>query len=162
MLITGNYDSINYRGLDLVKSWNLYTIRDRRYYFYTVLLFKANHGIASTYLSDGIAMNLNVNGYDTRGYDLELYLPMLREEAFRNSFMCRGETMEWFPEFVQNVTDIESLKRIYKRHIRIITSWWMTPWIIYSVWVIRSVHWYGFVLYFDRHILLNYVLKWLS
>ena len=49
-LITGNFDYINCRGIDLVKSLNLYNIRDRRDHFLTILMFKAIHGIAPTYL----------------------------------------------------------------------------------------------------------------
>ena len=65
-LITGNFDNINCRGIDLIKYFNLYTIRERRDYFLTILIFKAIHGIAPTYLSDHIVMNYDVNGYDTR------------------------------------------------------------------------------------------------
>ena len=41
-------------------------------------MFKAIHGIAPTYLSDRIVMNFDVNCYDTRGSDMELYLPTLQ------------------------------------------------------------------------------------
>ena len=78
-LITGNFDHINCRGIELVKSLNLYTIRDRRDYFLTILMFKSIHGIAPTYLSDRVAKNFDVNGYDTRASDMELYLPTLRK-----------------------------------------------------------------------------------
>ena len=126
-LITGTFDYINCRGLDLVKTLNLYTIRDGRDYFLTVLMFKVIHGIAPTfaptYLSDRIVMNFDVNGYDTRASDMELYLPTLRKEAFRNSFMYMGGRL-WndLPEFVQNSSDIEPFKRYYKMHKRIISS----------------------------------------
>ena len=53
-------------------------------------MFKSIHGIAPTYLSDRVVMNFDVNGYDTRGSDMELYLPTLRKEAYRNSFMYMG------------------------------------------------------------------------
>ena len=86
-LITGNFDYINCRGIELVKSLNLYTIWDRRYYFLTILMFKSIHGIVPTYLSGRFVMNFDVNGYDTRGSDMELYLPTLRKESYRNSFM---------------------------------------------------------------------------
>ena len=47
-------------------------------------------------------MNFDVNGYDTRGSDMDLYLPTLRKEAYRNSFMYMGGKL-WndLPEFVQ-------------------------------------------------------------
>ena len=120
-LITENFDYINCRGIDLVKSLNLNNIRDRRDYFLTILMFKAIHGIAPTYLSlsDRIVMNFDVNGYDTIGSDMDSHLPTLRKEAYRNSFMYMGGKL-WndLPEFVQNSTNIESFKhnyRVYKR-----------------------------------------------
>ena len=123
-LITGNFDYINCRGIDLLKSLNLYNIRDRRDYFLTILMFKAIHGIAPTYLSDRIVMNFDVNGYDTRGSDMDLYLPTLRKEVSRNSFMYMGGKL-WndLPEFIQNSTNIESFKHNYRMYKRITSSW---------------------------------------
>ena len=123
-LITGNFDYINCHGIELVKSLNLYTIQDRRDYFLTILMFKSIHGIAPTYLSDRVVMNFEVNGYDTRGSDMELYLPTLRKEANRNSFMYMGGKL-WndLPEFVQNSTNIESFKHNYKMSKLLINSW---------------------------------------
>ena len=71
-------------------------------------MFKAIHVIAPMYLSDRIVMNFDVNGYDT---DMYLYLPTLRKEANRNSFMYMGGKL-WndLPEFVQNSTNIKSFK----------------------------------------------------
>ena len=57
-LIMGNFDYINCRGIDLVNRLDLYTIRERRDYFLTTLMFKAIHGIAPHYLSDRIDMHL--------------------------------------------------------------------------------------------------------
>ena len=123
-LITGNFNYINCRGIELVKSLNLYTIRDRRDYFLTILMFKSIHGIAPTYLSDRVVMNFDVNGYDTRTSDMELYLPTLRKEAYRNSFMYMGGKL-WndLPEFVQNSANIESFKRNYKMSKLLMNSW---------------------------------------
>ena len=39
---------------------------------------------------DGIAMNSDVNGYDTTGSDMELNLPTLRKEAYQNNFIHFG------------------------------------------------------------------------
>ena len=94
-LITGNFDYINCCGIDLVKSLNLYNIRDRRDYFLTIMMFEAIHGIAPTYLSDRIVINFDENGYDTRGSDMDLYLPTLRREAYRNSFMYMSGITTW-------------------------------------------------------------------
>ena len=87
-------------------------------------MFKSIHGIAPTYLSDRVVMNFDVNGYDTRGSDMELYLPTLRKEAYRNSFMNMGGKL-WndLPEFVQNSANIELFKRDYKMSKLLINSW---------------------------------------
>ena len=123
-LITGNFDYITCRGIDLIKSLNLYTIRERRDYFLTILMFKAIHGIAPTYLSDRIVMNFDVNGYATRGSDMDLYLPTLHKETYRHSFMYMGGKL-WneLPEFVQNSRNIESFKRNYRMYKLVINSW---------------------------------------
>ena len=173
-LITGNFDYINCRGIELVKSLNLYTIRDRRDYFLTILMFKSIHGIAPTYLSDRVVMNFDVNGYDTRTSDMELYLPTLREEAYRNSFMYMGGKL-WndLPEFVQNSANIESFKRNYKMSKLLMNSWLIQQflrlflrfvrfcvmkWLFLTFWAVRSIPWCGWI--FVSHIaytILNYV-----
>ena len=87
-------------------------------------MFKAIHGIAPTYPSDPIVMNFDVNGYDTRGSDMELYLPTLHKDMYRNSFMyVGGKLWDDLPEFEQHSTSIESFKQNYKMYKLIITSW---------------------------------------
>ena len=79
-LIMGNFDYINSRGIDLVKSLNLYTIRERRDYFFLTLMFKAIHGIAPNYLSDRIDMHFDIYGYDTReAGSMNVYLPTVHK-----------------------------------------------------------------------------------
>ena len=73
-LIIINFDNIHCREMDLVKSANLYTTRDKKDWFLTVRLFEAIHVIAPTYLSDHIVVNFYVNGFDTRGCEMELLL----------------------------------------------------------------------------------------
>ena len=89
-------------------------------------MFKAIHCIAPTYLSDRIVMDFDVNGNDTRGSDTDfmLYLPTLRKEAYRNSFMYMGGKL-WndLPEFIQNSTNIESFEHNYKFYKRITGPW---------------------------------------
>ena len=87
-------------------------------------MFKAIHGIAPTYISDSIVMNFDVNGYDTRGSDMDLYLPKLRYETYRNSFMYLGcKLWNELPESVQNSTNTESFTRNYKMYKLVINSW---------------------------------------
>ena len=136
-------------------------------------MFKSIHGIAPTYLSDRVVMNFDVNGYDTRTSDMELYLPTLRKEAYRNSFMYMGGKL-WndLPEFVQNSANIESFKRNYKMSKLLMNSWLIQQflrlflrfvrfcvmkWLFLTFWAVRSIPWCGWI--FVSHIayILNYV-----
>ena len=104
-------------------------------------MFKYIHGIAPTYLSDRVVMNFNVNGYDTRGSDMELYLPTLRKESYRNSFMhMAGKLWYDLPDFfLQNSANIESFKRNYKMSKLLIVM----KWLFLTFWAVRSEPWCG-------------------
>ena len=56
-------------------------------------MFKTIHGIALIYPLDPIVINFYVNGYDNRGSDMDLYLPILCKEAYQNSFMYMGDKL---------------------------------------------------------------------
>ena len=88
-LILGNFDYINFRDIELVKSLGLYTIEERKDYFLATLVFKSIHGLAPAYLCNQV-MNFDVNGYDTRGTDsMNVYLPKLKKHVFKNSFFIK-------------------------------------------------------------------------
>ena len=107
-LIMGNFDYINCRGIDLVKRLNLYTIRERRDYFLTTLMFKAIHGIAPHYLSDRIDMHFDIHGYVTRDTgSMNVYLPAVNKEIYRNSFFYI-----WVVNFGMNCQILSRILRI--------------------------------------------------
>ena len=165
-LITGNFHYINCRGIDLVKSLNLHNTRDRRNYFLTILMFKAIDGIVPTYLSDRIVMNFDVNGYDTRGSDMDLYFHTLRKEDYRNSYCpaCRTSliaTRFWVVvicpiikcltvlEFSFILFDLCLFITIFNfilNHVPIVTFWIFTYHVLYGailwhVWKCFGVLW---------------------
>ena len=100
-----NFDYINSRGIDLVKSLNLYTIRERRDYFLLTLMFKAIHGIAPNYFSDRIDMHFDIHGYNTReAGSINVYLPTVHKEMYKNSFFIFGrQTLEWSARFCEKI-----------------------------------------------------------
>ena len=54
---------------------------------------------------------------------MEFYLPLLRNDMYRNSFMYMfGKLWNDLPEFVQHSTSIESFKQNYKMYKTIISS----------------------------------------
>ena len=56
-LVTNDFDYVNSRGLDIVKSLKWMNVNQRCQYFTTTLMFKCIHGLAPTYLVDNIVMN---------------------------------------------------------------------------------------------------------
>ena len=87
-------------------------------------MFKAIHGIAPTYLSDRIVMHFDVNGYDTRGSDMDLYLPTLRKEVYRYSFMYMVANYGVIClSSYKILPNIESFKHNYRMYKRITSSW---------------------------------------
>ena len=101
-LIMGNFDYINSRRIDLVKSLNSYTIRERRDYFLLILMLKAIHGIAPNYLSDRIDMHFDIHGYEAGS--MNVYLPTVNKEMYNNiSFILGWQTLEWPARFCEEL-----------------------------------------------------------
>ena len=53
-ILTGTYDYVNTRGIDLVKTLGLMNVSERRYYFMIILMFKSIDGLVPNYLCDEI------------------------------------------------------------------------------------------------------------
>ena len=115
-IITGCYDFINVRGVELVNELNLQTITERRNYFLCSLMFKSIRGLAPTYLSDSIVMNADVNEHNTRGaQNMNVYLPRPRIEKYKSSFLYKaGELWNALPLSVKESSDLETFKQRYK------------------------------------------------
>ena len=115
-LILGNFDYINFRGIELVKSLGLYTIEERRGYFLATLMFKSIHGLAPAYLCNQVVMNFDVNGYDTRGTDsMNVYLPKLKKGIYKNSFLYKGgQVWNCLPDVVKDSPSLEAFKYYYE------------------------------------------------
>ena len=59
-IITGNFDYIyiHSRGVDIVRSLHLQTVKERRDYFLCVLMFKCIHGLAPNYLRNDVLISM--------------------------------------------------------------------------------------------------------
>ena len=80
-IICNNFDYIHSRGIELVRSLKLQTIRERRDHFLCVLMFKCIHGLAPHYLIIDVNMHVDIHGYDTRGTEnMDLYIRRCTKE----------------------------------------------------------------------------------
>ena len=114
--ISGNFDYINSRGLDILRALKLPNIHERRDYFITKLMFQSIHGLAPNYLSDRIIMKEDIRNYQLRdANDVDVYLPRANKEFFKSSLMFLGGTL-WnaLPSTVKNSTSLNAFKRLYK------------------------------------------------
>ena len=65
-ILTGNYDYVNTRGIDLVKTLGLMNVSQRRDYFMIMLMFKSIHGLVLNYLCDEITTQRDIAERKTR------------------------------------------------------------------------------------------------
>ena len=120
-IICNNYDYINTRGIDLVKSLKLQAIRERRDYFLCVLMFKCIHGLAPHYLSNDVTMVVDIHGYDTRSSEnMNLYVPRCTKELCKRSFLYTG-SMLWndLPDVLKESSSLD----VFKSNYRFIIGW---------------------------------------
>ena len=133
-IICNNFDYIHSRGIDLVRSLKLQTIRERRDYFLCVLMFKCIHGLAPHYLSNDVTMHVDMHGYDTRSAEnMDLYIPRCTKEIYKRSFSYKGSSL-WnkLPTWVKESTSLNDFKHNYRLlngwiHSKVIVPFTCTP-----------------------------------
>ena len=153
-IICNNFDYIHSRGIDLVRSYKLQTIRERRDYFLCVLMFKCIHGLAPHYLSNDVTMHVDIHWYDTRSAEnMDLYIPRCAKEIYKRSFLYKGSSF-WkkLPPWVKESTSLNDFKHNY----RFLNGWmhfeFIVPFICTSIlYHILMLSFYQFCLQLDRY-----------
>ena len=116
-LVTNNFDYINLRSADLIKSLRWMTVKERCFYFTTVLMFKSIHGLAPFYLVDEVIMNCDINALNTRSHPMNVYIPNVSSQFSKKAFKYAGATF-WngLPSFLKDINNIFDFKWKLKRH----------------------------------------------
>ena len=65
-IITGDFDYVHVRGIDIVNNLKWMNVIQRREYFVALYVFKCIHGMSPSYLSDCITMYNEIAVRDTR------------------------------------------------------------------------------------------------
>ena len=86
-ILTGNFDYVNTRGIDLVKNLGLMNVTQRRDYFMIIMMFKSIHGLVPDYICDEITMQRDITVRTTRStVNNNVHVPHIILECCKNAF----------------------------------------------------------------------------
>ena len=117
-IVTNNFDYINCRGINIVKSLRWMNVKQRCKYFTITLMFKCIHGLAPSYLSDEVVMNCDVNMRNTRSHPMNVYVPSVSSQFAKMSFKYAG-AVAWndLPFILKDIHDYYNFKSRLKQYI---------------------------------------------
>ena len=116
-IITGNFDYVNTRGEDLVRSLKWQTLQERRKFHIATLMYKCVNGLAPNYLCDQVNLISEVNNYNTRSANsLDVLVPAINRNILKKSFAYNGASI-WnsLPDFIRRAEDVLHFKTMYRR-----------------------------------------------
>ena len=120
-ILTGNFDYVNTRGIDLVKTLGLMNVSQTRDYFVIIMMFKSSHGLVPDYICDGITMQRDITVIEQRGPQLTIMYMchiIVILECCKNAFAYRGPVL--WNALAENIKKCETLncfKQCVKLHV---------------------------------------------
>ena len=119
-IVSNNFDYINTRGLDIVRSLVWMNVRQRRNYFTCVNVFKCLHSSAPAYLADDFTLCCELDQpYMLRsGNSRDVIVPYISSSCIKSSFKYNGAIL-WneLPAEIKHLSDICVFKRTLKDFI---------------------------------------------
>ena len=115
--VTGNYDFVNSRGIDIVEDLGWQSFIERRDFLICSLMYKCIHGTAPDYLLNNVTLAHEICERETRlNGALNVHLPHPKIEKYRNSFCYTGANL-WnqLPNNIKESCTLEGFKRGYKK-----------------------------------------------
>ena len=111
-IISGNFDYINTRSIDLLRSLRWATVQERCDYFTAVLMYKSVHGLAPVYLTDNVVMAGEIHDRDTRlSHSNDVHIPPYNTDVLKRSFIFNGGVI-WnkLPDEIRMANDVLDFK----------------------------------------------------
>ena len=118
-ILTGNFDYVNTRGIDLVNNLGLMNVTQRRDYFMLIMMFKSIHGLVPDYICDQITMQRDITVRTTRStVNNNVHVPHILLECCKNAFAYRGPVL-WnaLPENIKKCETLNCFKKCVKLHV---------------------------------------------
>ena len=118
-IIMKNFDYVNTRGIELVHQLSWMNVRERLFYFQTLMIFKCIFGLAPDYLCNNVIMDIEISKVTTRKHPMNLYVPFPECNLQKNMLFNKG-ARQWnaLPGYLKECTNIEHFKRLLKNHIK--------------------------------------------
>ena len=114
--VSGNYDYVNFRGIDIVKELGWQSFEDRRHFHTATLVFKCIQGNVPLCLENTFTMASSIHNYSLRDRH-DLVLPHPYKETFKRSFAYDGaQIWNQLPHNVKKSETIVQFKENYKNH----------------------------------------------
>ena len=115
--ITGNFDFINVRGLELMQKLQMSYFINRLNYYTSVILYKAVHGLAPDHICNLICFTHEMSHRYLRTFNnMELYKSRPYCNLFKKSLQYKGPTI-WnsLPLHIKKSLSVRSFKSSYKK-----------------------------------------------
>ena len=114
-ILTGNFDCVNTRGIDLVKNLGLMNVTQRRDYFMIILI----HGLVPDYICDEITMQRDITVRTTSStVNNNVHVPHTILECCKHALAYRGPVL-WnaLPENIKKCETLNCFKQCDKLHV---------------------------------------------
>ena len=117
-IISGNFDYINTRSIDLLRSLRWATVQERCDYFTDVVMYKSVHGLAPIYLTENVVMAGEIHDRDTRlSHSNDVHIPP-HTDILKWSFIFNGGIIRnKLPDEIRMANDVLAFKWRYKQSI---------------------------------------------
>ena len=116
-IITGDFDYVHVRGIDIVNNLKWMNVIQRRDYFVALSVFKCIHGMSPSYLSDCMTMYDEIAVRDTRESTSSnlVTVPHALLALFGNYFAYRGPAI--LPEHIRKCNNLHTFKKALRAHV---------------------------------------------
>ena len=149
-ILTGSFDYVNTRGIDLVKNLGLMNVIQRRDYFMLIMMFKSIHGLVPDYICDQITMQRDITVRTTRStVNNNVHVPHILLKCCKNAFAYRGPVL-WnaLPENIKKCETLNCFKKMCQTtRSRIIDAIFYDTYVYNIIIVFINIFIYIFFLY---------------
>ena len=118
-IVSGNFDYVNFRSLDLLHALKWPTVQERCNYFTALLMYKPINGLTPLHLTDSLVRACDVHDRNTRlSNSKDVHVPPHKSNILKRSFIYNGSVI-WnnLPSEIKRAENLNQFKYRYKTTI---------------------------------------------